>query len=178
MSSSENITITGGKYRGRKISTPGGATHPMGSRERLALFNMLTGRIESARVLDAFAGSGALGIEALSRDALEVIFVDSSHKATEVIKDNLSKLGIKSGADVVCGRISKIVSSLGGFDIILADPPYDDFDLSEVERLVDLIEKDGILALSHPFEAPKLKGLKLLKTHRYAAAHISVYSKN
>ena len=88
------VTVTSGKYRGRRILTPGLGTHPMGSREKLALFNMLTGKIEGATVLDAFAGSGALGIEALSRGAFKVIFVDNSKKATEVISKNLDTLVI------------------------------------------------------------------------------------
>ena len=61
----EIVRITSGKYRGRALKTPGGATHPMGSREKLALFNMVAGHLPGALVLDAFAGSGALGLEAL-----------------------------------------------------------------------------------------------------------------
>ncbi|MBR2709688.1 RsmD family RNA methyltransferase [Candidatus Saccharibacteria bacterium] len=87
-----SIIITGGKYRGLSIMTPGGATHPMGIRERLALFNMLMPRLQGATVLDVYAGSGALGLEALSRGAASVIFVDNDKKATEVIKKNLHTL--------------------------------------------------------------------------------------
>ena len=174
----ENITLTGGKYRGRKVLTPGGTTHPMGSRERLALFNMLTGKLEGARVLDAFAGSGALGIEALSRGASSVVFVDKNRRATEVIWDNLAELGIESGIEVICEKVSNVSGTVDSFDIVLADPPYDDFDLSEVECLSGLIEKDGILVLSHPSEAPEFDGFLLLKTRTYAAAHLSIYTKN
>ena len=82
----DNLRITSGNYRGRKIATPGGKTHPMGERERLALFNMIGPFIPEAMVLDAFSGSGALGIEALSRGAKHVVFVDIDKKAFETIK--------------------------------------------------------------------------------------------
>ena len=175
---SEKITITGGKYRGRKISTPGGKTHPMGSRERLALFNMIGERCEGATVLDAFAGSGALGVEALSRGATSVIFVEKSSEAVRVIKENLAALGA-SDSKVIKGALPLMDwGGLGDFDVILADPPYDDFGAINLEFLSGLLEKEGILALSHPGEAPELQGLKLLKTHVYAAAHLSIYIKN
>lgn len=174
----DKITITGGKYRGRKILTPGGKTHPMGSRERLALFNMLGEKCAGAKVLDAFSGSGALGIEALSREAAKVVFCDNLRQATEVIRHNLSELGIDSGFEVVCSKVSGLAGDLGNFDVILADPPYDNFVPTEVESLIEFLKVGGTLVLSHPGEAPKFERLELLKTHTYAAAHISVYTKN
>ena len=174
----EKIAITGGQYRGRKIFTPGGKTHPMGSRERLALFNMLGEKCAGAKVLDAFSGSGALGIEALSRGASLAVFCDNSKQATEVIRRNLSELGIDSGFEVICGKVSGLAGNLGDFDVILADPPYDNFVLTEVEGLVKFLKVRGTLVLSHPGEAPDFEGLERLKTHTYAAAHLSVYTKN
>lgn len=171
----EHVVITSGKYKGRKISTPGGNTHPMGSREKLALFNMLTGKIEGATILDAFAGSGALGIEALSRGAAEVVFVEKNSKACEIIKKNLESLGIDEGARILKSNVSEVT---GEYDVILADPPYDNFDSSEVECLTKLLKNGGILVLSHPEEAPELDGLTLSKTHQYAAAHLSIYFKD
>lgn len=171
----DRVTIIGGKYKGRKIATPGKGTHPMGSREKLALFNMLASKIEGASVLDAFAGSGALGLEALSRGADSVVFVEKSPRASKVISENLKSLGVESGFEVIKGAVSGVS---GDFDIVLADPPYDDFDIKEVESLVDSIKNGGILALSHPFEAPIFEGLTLLKTHKYAVAHISIYIKD
>lgn len=170
----EKVTITSGKYKGRKMATPGGATHPMGSRERLALFNMVP--VEGSSVLDAFAGSGALGIEALSRGASEVVFVEKNAKAYKVILENLKSLGINAGFKVIKSSVSE--AELPEFDVVLADPPYDNFDLTEVESLVKSVKNGGILVLSHPNEAPDLQGFKLLKTHRYAAAHLSIYIKN
>ncbi|MDO5480112.1 MAG: 16S rRNA (guanine(966)-N(2))-methyltransferase RsmD [Candidatus Saccharibacteria bacterium] len=171
----DKITITGGKYRGRKIATPGGATHPMGSRERLALFNMLVGELEGASVLDAFAGSGSLGIEALSRGASEVVFVEKNRVATEVIKQNLAELGASDNTRVIKSSVKDAISDLGEFAVVLADPPYDNFDVTEVEPLAQVVKNDGVLALSHPGDAPEIKGLTLAKTRKYAGASISVY---
>lgn len=174
----DKITIAGGKYRGRKIATPGGATHPMGSRERLALFNMLTGKIEDESVLDVFAGSGALGIEALSRGASEVVFVEKNRVAIETIKQNLAELGASDNTRVVKSSVRDAISDLGEFAVVLADPPYDNFDITEVRLLAQVVKNGGVLALSHPGEAPEIPGLTLLKSHSYAAAHLSLYTKD
>lgn len=171
----DKVIITAGRYRGRGILTPGGATHPMGSRERLALFNILGGRVTGARVLDAFAGSGALGIEALSRGARDVVFVENNARAAGVIRENLHTLGLD--ATVMQGRVSSVAPELGQLEVILADPPYDNFSLTEVASLVPALADGGMLVLSHPGEPPALEGLTLKKTRQYAAAHLSFYTK-
>lgn len=170
----EKIAIISGKFKGRKISTPGGATHPMGSRERLALFNMVS--VEGLTVLDAFAGSGALGIEALSRGATSVVFVEKNSKASDIIRENLKYLGVKDEAEIIKSSVSN--ADLPEFDVIFADPPYDNFDLIEVESLTKSLKNGGVMVLSHPNEAPELQGLNLIKTHQYAAAHLSIYNKD
>ena len=169
----EKIRITSGNYRGREIATPGAGTHPMGAREKLALFNMLTGNLEGNMVLDAYAGSGALGIEALSRGAAEVVFVEKSSKACRIIRENLKSLGVEG--TILAGDVANFETEQR-FDVILADPPYDKFDLKGVVKLAGFLKPDGILVLSHPGEAPEIPGLKLLKSHKYAGAHISVYA--
>ena len=174
----DTVTITSGKYRGRKIATPGAATHPMGSRERLALFNMLDERIKNAYLLDAFAGSGALGIEALSRGSIKVVFVDDSVKAVQTIKKNLKVLGIDKEATVIKTKAANISNDFLNFDVILADPPYDNFNQGEIECLTNTLKGGGLMALSHPDDAPVLEGLTLLKSRQYANAHISIYVKN
>ena len=169
-----SIRITSGALKGRKIATPGGPTHPMGERERLALFNMITGDITGASVLDAFAGSGALGIEALSRGANSVLFVEQNATAVKTIRENLANLGLD--AEVFRGKVSAYHSNIK-YDLILADPPYDDFDLTEVSALLPHLTEDGVLVLSHPDEAPELKGVSLIKSKQYAGARISVYAR-
>ena len=194
------VKITAGEFRGRKITTPGGQTHPMGERERLALFNMIADYLPGAVVLDAYAGSGALGFEALSRGAKEVLFIDSSAKAESCIIDNMMTLGyyqILGGseapdpyklakefdkgwqggaADVVRTKVANFQSEQR-FDVILADPPYDRFVLAEIEHLGQFLKGAGLLVLSHPGDAPKIEGLALQKSKKYAGATISIYVK-
>lgn len=168
------IRIISGLYKGHKIITPGGKTHPMGERERIALFNIIMEYVPGSRVLDAYAGSGALGIEALSRGASEVEFLEKSPTAVKTIRENLRGLELKKR--VFTGDATNFTSN-EGFDLILADPPYDAFDLAGVEYLVGFLKNGGILALSHPDTAPDISELKLIKTRKYAAAHISIYAK-
>ena len=168
------IRITSGSYKGRKITTPGGKTHPMGSRERVALFNMISEYLPGSRVLDAYAGSGALGIEALSRGASDVEFLEKSPTVARGIRNNLRDLDLK--ARVFTGDAIDFTTN-DGFDLILADPPYDDYDLPGVEYLAGFLKSGGIMVLSHPEDAPDISELKLLKTRQYAAAHLSVYAK-
>lgn len=166
------IKITSGKYKGRKIITPGDGTHPMGERERLALFNAIFDYLLGAKVLDAYAGSGALGIEALSRGAKEVTFVEKSPRAARVIRQNLASLSLTGEV------LTEAVRDYKGeriFDVILVDPPYDNFKVEEVSSLARFLKNDGILVLSHPGEAPTIEGLKLVKSSHYAAAGIAIY---
>ena len=169
-----SLRITAGKYRGRKIATPGGATHPMGERERLALFNMIANYVPGAKILDAFAGSGALGIEALSRGALEAIFIEKSAEACRVIRENLQNLDY--AAEVWRGDVKNFTTE-NKFGLILADPPYDNFEISEVTHLLQFLQGSGVFVLSHPGGAPELAGMTLLKSRKYARAGISVYFK-
>ncbi|MBR3180037.1 RsmD family RNA methyltransferase [Candidatus Saccharibacteria bacterium] len=170
----ETITITSGIFKGRRLKTPGKGTHPMGSREKIALFNMLTPYLKNAYVLDAFAGSGALGLEAISRGAKSITFLETSKKASAIIKENMISLGFNANTPI---NASTDFAPDVAFDIIIADPPYDAFDLKTIIPLVDFLDTDGILALSHPGDAPTIPGLDLLKTKKYARCHLSIYQK-
>ncbi len=170
-----NIRVASGKYRGRKLMTPRAGTHPMGERERLALFNMIAEYLPGAKVLDAYAGSGALGIEALSRGALEVEFIEKNLQAAKVIRGNLRALDLDAKvtvADVVSFTTDK------KFDVILVDPPYDVFEKKGTRHLVSFLKSGGLMVLSHPGEAPEILGLALQKSHKYAGATISIYVKD
>lgn len=146
----------------------------MGERERLALFNKISDYLPGANVLDAFAGSGALGIEAMSRGAASVTFVEKSPKAAKIIRENLKTLGISG--EVVLLDASKFDSDKT-FDVILIDPPYDKFESVEFNQLFALLDTKGILVLSHPGEAPAFAGLKILDSRNYAGATLSYYTK-
>ena len=181
------LSILSGKYKGIKLKSPDLATtHPMGSREKLALFNMLAPYLEGATVLDYFAGSGALGLEALSRGAASVTFIENDPKAQKVIKENLRRTsGITPATAPWDAEGRRPTSQLARgqdqmlnlqYDIIISDPPYDNYQVPDYEKL---LKKGGILALSHPkdFDSKAITGLTLLKTHHYAACHISLFTK-
>lgn len=174
----DNIRITSGKFRGRSIKSPGSiSTHPMGAREKLALFNMISDYLPEAIVLDAYAGSGALGTEALSRGASYVIFVEKIPRVARQIRDTLAELGVTEFSEVIERSVENF-SSDRSFDIVIADPPYDKFDVGSIESLGKFCKNTGVLVLSHPGEAPELDGFALVKTRKYAKAYISVYRKS
>lgn len=172
--------IISGRYRGRALRSPeSAATHPMGAREKLALFNMVS--VEQARVLDAYAGSGALGIEALSRGAREVVFVEASPKICRVIRENLDGLEGLEGEvfSEKVGRFAERPEYQEYFQVIFADSPYDKVDAAELAVLGRLLARDGILALSSPKEMGEisLEGLRTSSVHTYARAQITIYRK-
>lgn len=177
--STASLRITSGLYRGRTIESPASPkTHPMGAREKLALMNQLTPYLSGAHALDAYAGSGALGLEALSRGAASITFVDSSRTAVATIRQNLQSLGLRQ--PVFCQTIQAFARNHQTFDLILADPPYDHFDPAEVALLPSLLADGGHLALSLParLDPPKIPGLKLKQNRTYAAAQIAIYQKS
>ena len=173
------VKITGGEFRGQKIATPGGDTHPMGERERIALFNMIGEHIGGNFVMDLYCGGGTLGIEALSRGAAFVVFIDINKEATDVVKENMKKLGLYGirGGEVQADISIIARTATDRYGILIADPPYDQYEEKMVKYLPRMLFDGGILALSHPGEAPELNGMTLLKSKKYAAAHISIYVK-
>lgn len=174
-----DIRIISGKYRGRTLKSPHLAgTHPMGAREKLALFNMVN--VERLKVLDAYAGSGALGIEALSRGAEQVVFVESSRQAARVISENLGLIGVE--AEVRAEKVAKFAESCqyqGYFDVIFADPPYDKVEMAELNKLGDLLSEEGTLVVSSPTEMGEImiEGMRVSSSHTYARARITILRK-
>jgi 16S rRNA (guanine966-N2)-methyltransferase len=124
------LKIVGGKHRGRALMAPeGDATRPTASRAREALFNILMHAkwrepLLEARVLDAFAGTGALGLEALSRGAAHVTFLDSDVKAVRLIGENVARLGETGAAKVVRGDAMRPPPGRDPCDLVFLDPPY------------------------------------------------------
>ena len=174
----ESIRITSGELKGRSILSPGlKSVHPMGAREKIALFNMVFDYLPGAKVLDAFSGSGALGIEALSRGAGFVTFIEKNANVARVIRENVKAVGLEERSKVFVGDVEAFLCD-EKFKVIMADPPYDDFRIEKVNYLTKFLGDDGIFVLSHPGPAPVVVGLKLTKTHKYANANLSVYLKN
>jgi len=125
------MRVIGGSMRRRVLETPRGlATRPTSDRLRETLFNVLAPRIEGASFLDLYAGSGAVGIEALSRGASRVVFVERAQPALKVLKSNLEKLGVKEGFQVESASVMTYLrrecpQSASAFDVVFLDPPYD-----------------------------------------------------
>jgi 16S rRNA (guanine966-N2)-methyltransferase len=122
------MRVIAGEYRSRALQAPPGlATRPSSDRLRETLFNVLAPRIEGARFLDLYAGSGAVGIEAVSRGAAEVVFVERAAGALAVLRGNLEKLGIRSRVRVRPGGVGAYLSRAGReqFDVVFLDPPYE-----------------------------------------------------
>lgn len=122
------MRIIAGEWRGRKLAVPkGDGTRPTADRARETLFAMLTSRLgdfEGLQIADLFAGSGALGLEALSRGAAQCLFVEQDRAAADVIRANISALGAASRSRVEVGSVMQLRAASAPLDLILADPPY------------------------------------------------------
>ena len=130
------MRIIAGTFKGRRLKAPSwDGLRPTSDKLRETLFNILAPRIEGARVLDGYAGTGAVGIEALSRGAAHVTFIEQDRRAAALIAQNLAACGVEQGYTIDCGDM---VSALGRlpagarFDLILLDPPYDADNVAEV----------------------------------------------
>jgi len=150
--------------QGRSRGGPGSGTRPTTDRVRESLFNVLTARIDlaGASVLDLYAGSGALGLEALSRGAVSAVFVESDRRAAGVIEDNVAALGA-TGAVVRCGSVASVLASgtHRPADVVFADPPYE-VPSADVEAVLSALLADGwvnagaIAVVERPISAPPL----------------------
>jgi len=119
------MRVIAGEFRSRRLkSIPGDATRPTPDRLRETLFDILALRIEGATFLDAYAGTGAVGIEALSRGARHAFFLERSRHALETIRENLASLGLERRATVVAGPVL-VTMARSAADIVFLDPPYD-----------------------------------------------------
>jgi 16S rRNA (guanine(966)-N(2))-methyltransferase RsmD len=125
------MRIIAGMYRSRALEAPAGrATRPTSDRLRETLFNVLAPRMEGARFLDLYAGSGAVGIEAISRGAAQVTFVERAPAALKALRANLDRLGVREGFRIHAGSVGSFLRKSGagegpGFDVVFLDPPYD-----------------------------------------------------
>lgn len=147
------MRVIGGTHRGRRLSAPAGqTTRPTSDRVREALFSRieaLLGDVPPAPVLDLFAGSGALGIEALSRGASHATFVERDRVALATLRSNVAGLNLASRATIVSGdvvdRVTRGVTVSGPFALLFLDPPYR-IDQSEVRLLIERLMERGSLA--------------------------------
>lgn len=145
------MRIIAGKLSGRQFSSPRGhRTHPMSDKMRGALFNVL-GDIDGLSVLDAFAGSGALGFEAISRGAARVTSLDQDRQAQQTIIANITSLGLEGRVKLVKASANAWLSTSDDeFDIVLCDPPYENPQLPLLNRLAGRVRPDGVAVFSLP----------------------------
>ncbi|MDP8247107.1 MAG: 16S rRNA (guanine(966)-N(2))-methyltransferase RsmD [Candidatus Tritonobacter lacicola] len=185
------IRITGGEFRGRKIKVPRGV-RPTSARLREALFSILGERVLDAVVLDLFAGSGALGLEALSRGARYAVFAEKGGGQVEVLRRNIASLGLRERARAVRGNWRRIVARLSEeerrkFDLVLADPPYGFWEagnagtkLLRLSTDFDIVAGNGILVVERPARAPLqgvASGFESILERAYGDSMLSFYHK-
>lgn len=181
------MRVIAGKYRSRSLrSLRGQAMRPTSDRLRETLFNILGPAVAGAVFVDLYAGTGAVGIEALSRGARTAVFVENHRPAVELIRANLRELGIESGAEVLAGDALRGLRRLASrglvADFIFADPPYADARAyTEVLDWLgenDLLASDGVLILEHAARHPLSDGggrMKKSRTMRQGDAALSFY---
>ena len=185
-----NIRLISGIFKNHKITSPNSRqTHPMSERARNAIFNSIQAEIQDAEVLDAFAGTGALGLEAISRGAKKVIFIEKNRLAQKILSENLKIVEKNEKA----GEVKLILSSVSNwlnssesrlergdllenltFDVIFADPPYYDPQLPTINKLSKRLKSGGILILSQPKEIENFEteNLTLISEKKYSGAKI------
>lgn len=177
-----SLRIISGRFGGRTIATSSSyKTHPMGDRIRGSLFNILSD-ISGLRVLDAFAGSGSLGLEALSRGAMHATFIERDRTAQRVIMENIDALGVENEAKLIRGSVVQWDETSGVgeeslFDLIFADPPYNDLQLSTVFRLKTHLKPKGLMILSYPGResVPTVNGVVVVDNRSYGDAALAFY---
>jgi 16S rRNA (guanine966-N2)-methyltransferase len=166
------IRVVSGEFGGRKLVVPEGlATRPTTDKVRQAVFNSLdsAGLIDDANVVDLFAGSGALGIEALSRGAASCVFVERDRAALQALRANLAALGLESRTTVVTSDVLAWVPALRGTDLALIDPPYE-FDAWD--RLLTLLQVPYVVAEAGR-EVEPAAGWEALKSRRYGRTWVT-----
>jgi 16S rRNA (guanine966-N2)-methyltransferase len=180
------MRVTGGKVKGTRLKTlPRHSIRPTTSVVRQAIFSLLENRPTNWRqVLDLYAGSGALGIEALSRRSEWVDFVDHRKSCCDLIRSNLAKIGELQRAHIYCCSVSKALAFLNSsYDIIFIDPPYSDPSTNNL--LIDLaksnlLRENSTIVLCHANRFPlnsDYDGLHLVKQRRYGDTFIFIYQK-
>lgn len=151
----------------------------MGERIRNALFNSLGSEVEGAEVLDAFAGTGSIGIEALSRGASQAMFIEKDRTAQDILAKNVTTLGLEERATIIRTTVNNWLASNEPprFDIIFVDPPYDDTQFSTAEKLLGLLKPNGLMVLSHPgrSETPTRPGVVVVDNRSYGSARLTFY---
>ena len=178
------MRLTGGEARGRRLKGPRGQwLRPTSDRVREALFDILAARVEGVLFLDAFAGTGAVGIEALSRGAARAVFAESDRRALRLIADNIALGPWHGRSEVLAGDVALTIRLLANrparFDVVFVDPPYET-ELTQplLAGCVALLASAGALAVEHRsgrhIDLPPDPVLTPLRTYRYGDTSLSL----
>jgi 16S rRNA (guanine966-N2)-methyltransferase len=172
------MRIIAGKLKGRIFNSPRmPQTHPMSDKIKGALFNML-GDLAGLTVLDAFAGSGAIGFEALSRGAVSIVAIDIDRHAQQTITNNAQLLGVENLITVVRADVSAwLLRTHSSFDVVVLDPPYDKPQLPLLVQAANCTKSNGIVVISLPpkAEVPLSANFQLLRSAAYGDARLLLY---
>ena len=182
------LRVISGMARGNRLKTiKGNTTRPTSDRVKESLFNIIAEYVVDAEVLDLYAGTGNLGIEALSRGAKSAVFVDKSHECSVTIKENLITTKLVEKASIVVNEATNAISILSyqgkKFDIIFLDPPYNKNVIEETLNCIiknDIIKDNGIIVAERDIDdkvPDELDILKLVRNQKYGDTILSFYKK-
>jgi 16S rRNA (guanine(966)-N(2))-methyltransferase RsmD len=182
------MRIIAGEFRGRRIKGPESEkVRPTKDRIREAVFNVIAGEVPGSRVLDLFAGSGAYGLEALSRGAGKAIFVEGGREFSAVIKENIKSLGVEARAKIITKDVFKSLEEVKkekeSFDLVFSDPPYSKGMAKKTLIKInhyDILNHSGLLIIEHNIDErlPENEGaVSVFKRKTYGKTVISIYSK-
>ena len=176
------MRVITGSARGRLLKTPENYDlRPTTDNVKESVFNILQFDIEGRRVLDLFAGTGQLGIEALSRGAASAVFVDRDRAAVQIVRDNLKTCGLKG--TVLCEDALSYLKNEGRFDLIFVDPPYDSGLYGEVLQTINSVDKlseGGVIVVEARRETPlpdMAAPYRRIKEYRYGKVKICTYTR-
>lgn len=179
------VRVISGSARGLKLNTPGDdRVRPTTDRVKESMFNIVQDWVYDSQVLDLFAGSGALGIEALSRGASQAVFCDNSLDSIKIIKSNIEKARVVDRSQIVSGDYKRCLRDMEAknqsFDMIFVDPPYYEGLFEEVLdtiRSCKILKKDGIVIVEHDAKRPigQVEGLEVYKEKKYGITMLTFY---
>jgi 16S rRNA (guanine(966)-N(2))-methyltransferase RsmD len=178
------MRVIAGRYKGRRLNAPTWeGLRPTSDKLRETLFNIVAPRIEGARVLDGYAGTGAVGIEAISRGAAHVTFVEKDRRAARLIVANLKGCGIEGGYTIRCAEVGAELdahAAADAFDLILLDPPYD---IDNVGFILDAAARhlsgNGLIALERATrrEPPESDALRRIRDVKSGDSTLTFYAR-
>jgi 16S rRNA (guanine966-N2)-methyltransferase len=171
------LRIVAGEHRGARIFAPNGLeTRPTSDRVREAAFNLI-GPVDGTAVLDLFAGSGAMGLEALSRGAASAVFVENDREACRTIDRNIEKLRIRGARVLRQDVLQALAADAGTYDLVLCDPPYGYPDIGRLGPYLSArLAPDGLVVFeTGAREEPEIQGLRVRTSRTYGSARLTLF---